>query len=327
MKYPNILTTSARGALLYVMKHFCEPGLTEYPEMTDTYVVISIQDTVRGGFGFELKQNQYCKDVLTLYFDDIERPQQGAQIMTTAQADQIVRFIHTHANDADTLLIHCFAGISRSKAVERFALEVYGMPPVSDHFCNEYVYTMLKQAWRAACIHSFAVFFLRKQDAMEKWTKRLEHAKYYHGILSENAVLVWNLTYAEAAEYASASQHCSFLFGAYQDHHVTAAYYQWSLLAKNKGRVRRAYLPSECCTGQTWHDPAFQEQFSEILRKYGISAEKLHDETEIMLSKLFHRQKELQYNNDSILTLLHRVSDDSYYAKGRYYARATLYHK
>ena len=107
MKYPNILTTSARGALLYVMKHFCEPGLTEYPELTDSYAAISIQDTVHGGFGFELKQNQYCKDVLTLYFDDIERPQQGAQIMTTAQADQIVRFIHTHANDADTLLIHC----------------------------------------------------------------------------------------------------------------------------------------------------------------------------------------------------------------------------
>ena len=72
MKKPRILVTSARNALRYVMRHFCEPGVTEYAEKSDTYAVISIQDTYGGGFGFELKKNKYCKDVLTLYFDDIE---------------------------------------------------------------------------------------------------------------------------------------------------------------------------------------------------------------------------------------------------------------
>lgn len=327
MKYPNILVTSARGALLYVMKHFYEPGLTEYPERTDTYAVISIQDSANGGFGFELKQNQYCKDVLTLYFDDIEQPQQGAQMMNAAQADQIVRFLHAHAEDTDTVLIHCFAGISRSKAVERFARGMYGMPPVSDHFCNAYVYTMLQQAWCSACIHSFAVIFLHKQDTTEQWLKRLDAARYHHGVLSENAVIVWNIPYTEAETYAKAQHHRSFLYGTYREHHVTVSYCQWSLLAKNKGRVRRAYIPSERCTGQTWLDPAFQEQFSEILRQFGISAEKLHVETTVFLNKLAKRQQELQYNDDSILTMLHHAADDDYYAKGRYYARATLYRK
>lgn len=145
MNYPNILVTSARGALHYVMRHFCEPGLTEYPELTDTYAVISIQDTAHGGFGFELKKNEYCKGVLTLYFDDIEKPQQDAKQMTEGQAAEIIQFIKEHTGDADTLLIHCFAGISRSKAVEKYAREMLGFPPSNDNLYNEYVYTMLKQ--------------------------------------------------------------------------------------------------------------------------------------------------------------------------------------
>ncbi len=145
MNYPNILVTSARGALHYVMRHFCEPGLTEYPELTDTYAVISIQDTAHGGFGFELKPNQYCKDVLTLYFDDITKPQEGAQLISDAQANAIVQFLLAHIEDVDTLLIHCFAGISRSKAVEKYAREMLGFPPSNDNLYNEYVYTMLKQ--------------------------------------------------------------------------------------------------------------------------------------------------------------------------------------
>ena len=82
MHETNILVTSAAGALRYVMQHFPEPGITEYPDRIDTYAVISIQDTAHGGFGFELKENEYCKGVLTLYFDDIEKPQHGAQLFT-----------------------------------------------------------------------------------------------------------------------------------------------------------------------------------------------------------------------------------------------------
>ena len=61
MKKPRILVVSAKNALRYVMKHFCEPGVTEYAEETDTYAAISIQDTYGGGFGFELKKKNTAR--------------------------------------------------------------------------------------------------------------------------------------------------------------------------------------------------------------------------------------------------------------------------
>lgn len=145
MKDPKILVMSARDALRYVMSHFCEPGMTEYPENTDTYAAISIQDTISGGFGFELKENEYCKAVLTLYFDDIERPERGLKRMTPEQAKQIVDFIEANKN-VDTLLIHCFAGFSRSRAVGVFTREYLGIPPTDDKYFNNHVYKLLKKA-------------------------------------------------------------------------------------------------------------------------------------------------------------------------------------
>lgn len=146
MKKPRILITSARGALRYVMRHFCEPGLTEWPEKTDKYAAISIQDT-RCGFGFELKTNKYCKDVLTLYFDDIKEPEHGLKLITPNQAKDIVMFIKKHENDVDTLLIHCFAGVSRSKAVGAFANELLNIPSNNEQGYNEYVYDLLQMVW------------------------------------------------------------------------------------------------------------------------------------------------------------------------------------
>jgi predicted protein tyrosine phosphatase len=148
MKKPRILVTSARNALRYVMRHFCEPGVTEYAEKTDTYAAISIQDTYGGGFGFELKKNKYCKDVLTLYFDDIEEPEHGLRLISFPQAIAIVKFIKAHSEDVDTLLIHCFAGVSRSRAVGAFAREVLDIPPTDETDYNEYVYAILHRVWK-----------------------------------------------------------------------------------------------------------------------------------------------------------------------------------
>lgn len=148
MKKPRILVTSARNALRYVMRHFCEPGVTEYAEKTDTYAAISIQDTYSGGFGFELKKNKYCKDVLTLFFDDIEEPEHGLRLISFPQAIAIVKFIKAHAEDVDTLLIHCFAGVSRSRAVGAFAREILDIPPTEDTDYNEYVYALLYRVWK-----------------------------------------------------------------------------------------------------------------------------------------------------------------------------------
>ena len=128
------------------MQHFPDPGMTEYPKRMDRYAVISIQDTIGGGFGFELKGNQYCKSVLTLYFDDIEKEEVGLKLMDNFQAKQIIRFIMKNT-DVDTLLIHYFAGVSRSRAVGAFADEFLGIPYTGSRAFNNFVYDLLKNVW------------------------------------------------------------------------------------------------------------------------------------------------------------------------------------
>ena len=146
MKKPRIIVTSARGAIDYVMNHFCEPGVTEYPEYSDSYAVISIQDTSSQGFGFEFKENKYCRGALTLYFDDIEKPVSGWHLLNYSQALEMIRFIRAHEHDADTLLIHCFAGLSRSAAVSMIAHEIYGLPVPENEYYNRHVYSLLKKS-------------------------------------------------------------------------------------------------------------------------------------------------------------------------------------
>lgn len=147
-KKPRILVTSARGALRYVMRHFTDPDSTDFAKKTDKYAAISIQDTFCGGYGFELRENKYCKDVLTLYFDDIEEQTHGLRLITDDQTLAICRFIKEHESDVDTLLIHCFAGVSRSRAVGVFAAEVLGLQPVDKTGYNKYVYDMLHVTWK-----------------------------------------------------------------------------------------------------------------------------------------------------------------------------------
>ena len=140
---PRVLVTSARGALDYVMRHFCEPGVNEYPEESDSYVAISIQDTKDGGFGFELKENRYCKAVLTVYFDDIVNPEPDLKMISRSQAEEITAFIRAHSDDVDTLMIHCFAGISRSSAVGMIARKILDQTYDKPEYYNQYVYEEL----------------------------------------------------------------------------------------------------------------------------------------------------------------------------------------
>ena len=145
----RVLVKSVYDAFDYVMGHYYPSGLDEYSELTDTYVVISIQDTHTGGFGFEFKENEFCKAVLTLAFDDIVRPVEGAVLFSEEQAREIIDFIRKN-KDAETLLIHCYGGESRSRAVGAFAVSMLGGDN-SEYFetghPNEHVYDTLESAW------------------------------------------------------------------------------------------------------------------------------------------------------------------------------------
>ena len=151
----RVLVKSVHGAFGYVMEHYYPFGMeakaAEQGELTDTYAVISIQDSHTGGFGIKFAENQFCKGVLTLYFDDIVTEVKGAVLFDDDMADKIVDFIEKYRKVADTLLVHCYAGQSRSRAVGAFAVEMLGGDN-SKYFedgssPNMYVYDVLESAW------------------------------------------------------------------------------------------------------------------------------------------------------------------------------------
>ena len=145
----RILVRSVHEAFEYVMAHYYPFGQAEFAEKTDTYAVISIQDSHTGGFGFCFQENQYCKGVLTLQFDDIVKEVEGAVLFTKEQAEAILDFVELH-RDADTLLIHCYAGQSRSKAVGAFLIKMFGKDNrryFETGSPNMHVYQTMEKAW------------------------------------------------------------------------------------------------------------------------------------------------------------------------------------
>ena len=150
----RVLVKSVHGAFGYVMERYYPFGMTveaaEQGALTDTYAVISIQDSHIGGFGEQFTENQFCKGVLTLLFDDIVTEVNGAVLFDDDMADKIIEFIEKYRKVADTLLVHCYAGQSRSRAVGAFAVEMLGGDN-SKYFeegaPNQYIYDVLESAW------------------------------------------------------------------------------------------------------------------------------------------------------------------------------------
>ena len=145
----RVLVKSVYDAFDYVMDHYYPFGMEEFAERTDNYVVISIQDTHTQGFGIEFSKSKSCEDVLTLYFDDTDREVEGAKLFSEEQALEIIEFIERNKS-VETLLVHCYGGESRSRAVGAFALEMLGGSRdklFSTGNPNMHVYDTLKSAF------------------------------------------------------------------------------------------------------------------------------------------------------------------------------------
>ncbi len=116
----------------------------------DTLAILSIQNSKGGGFGFRFTENARNKAVLTLLFDDIEQETAGMVLFSSAQAREIIRFILANRS-VDTLLIHCYAGMSRSRAVGAFAVKLFGKDNAAyfqTGVPNRHVYDTLEQEWQ-----------------------------------------------------------------------------------------------------------------------------------------------------------------------------------
>ena len=73
----------------------------------------------------------------------------GAVLFDDEMAEKIISFITEHKK-VDTLLVHCYAGQSRSRAVGAFAVKMLGGDN-SRYFKgaipNQYVYDVLEAVW------------------------------------------------------------------------------------------------------------------------------------------------------------------------------------
>ena len=150
----RVLVKSVHGAFGYVMEHYYPFDMAdeaaEQGALTDTYAVTSIQDSHTGGLGVRFAENQFCKGVLTLLFDDIVTEVDGAVLFDDEMAESIIYFVEKHKTTVDTLLVHCYAGQSRSRAVGAFAVEMPGgdnRKYFEEGTPNQYIYDVLEKAW------------------------------------------------------------------------------------------------------------------------------------------------------------------------------------
>lgn len=145
----RVLVRPVYEAFEYVMDHYYPFGQADHAVRKDTYAVISIQDTHTDGFGFVFSRNEFCRDVLTLYFDDIVAPVEGAVMFSDEMAEAVISFILEN-RQVETLLVHCYGGQSRSRALGAFAVEMLGGDSGSyfkNGVPNQHVYDRLKKAW------------------------------------------------------------------------------------------------------------------------------------------------------------------------------------
>lgn len=93
-------------------------------------------------------------DLLQLVFDDVEYiPAQGSNrhLISETQAEEIIKFAQVVWPNIDLLMIHCYAGISRSPAIGKFLSEIY-QPEYAVYFDQIYapntlVYRILKESF------------------------------------------------------------------------------------------------------------------------------------------------------------------------------------
>lgn len=96
----------------------------------EPYAVISIRDTVSGGYALTFNKSGACKAALNITFDDIEETiyYEGKELhlFDRNDANKIVKFVRgLEKLNIDKLIVHCHAGISRSAAVGASILKYY----------------------------------------------------------------------------------------------------------------------------------------------------------------------------------------------------------
>ena len=94
---------------------------TVYPPRT---IIISITSP-EGGYA-EFKHEENVLDILRLRFHDVESNMGVYKPMSEAQAREVALFIQKYIKEAENIVVHCEAGISRSSGTAMAIYEYLG---------------------------------------------------------------------------------------------------------------------------------------------------------------------------------------------------------
>lgn len=91
--------------------------------------------------------------VLRLQFHDVDSDDAlGYKLFSKEDAQAVLSFVEETASKVDGILVHCFAGVSRSAAIAKCIAELYGLYfPESYSIYNKQIYRRINQVrWEAA---------------------------------------------------------------------------------------------------------------------------------------------------------------------------------
>ena len=152
--------------------------------------VISIWDPEwieRGGVEDQLRKRlPYHTRLHVAYFHDTSSEEPGRRAPVEEDLRQILGFAADLKPEA-SVLIHCWAGISRSTAVA-FAILCQSTGPGHETDCLESVLAVRPQAFPNALIVALADRILERQGAMQRACDEMIEKYATHGTDSENAV-------------------------------------------------------------------------------------------------------------------------------------------
>jgi predicted protein tyrosine phosphatase len=123
-------------------------------EFNDSVALISIRDDVH----FPIRLSLHWKHIISLFFSDIDpmNPRfdgmklDETKLFNDKMALQILDFVDSLPPDVEKIIIHCYAGISRSQGVAKFLCEFFNLEFDKEYedVYNPHVYKKLERQRR-----------------------------------------------------------------------------------------------------------------------------------------------------------------------------------
>ena len=85
-----------------------------YTSIDMPHLLISITEPGRDAV---IPKLHHCKEILRLHFHDIQNVSKDYTCFDSSMAKKIIDFVNLNANRVELIVVHCYAGVSRSVAV------------------------------------------------------------------------------------------------------------------------------------------------------------------------------------------------------------------